>query len=100
MKKHSTKKFKNEDFKLVCIVKFLKLLHKHDKLLHSLKFNKSKETLEILQDKNKLSETILLDNDVIIPDPNTMKSNAMASSSSQCPSSMEATIPKSIFHGH
>ena len=82
-KKRFAMKFKNEYIKLTCIVKFLKLLHKLDKLLHKLdkniKFIKSKKIMEILQDKSKLRETILLAKDVIIPDPNTMKSNAMAS---------------------
>ena len=50
--------------------------------------------------KSTTSWTIIYNMGVIIPDPNTMKSNAMASSSSPCPSSMEATIPKNTFHGH
>ena len=69
------------------------------------------KTMEILHDKNNMkittlrpkstmSCTIINNMGVIIPDPNTMKSNAMASSSSPCPSSTEATIPKSTFHGH
>ena len=87
------KKFKNGDFNLACIVKFLKLLLKLDKLLHKLanniKFNKSNTTMEILQDKNNMRSTTILaksnmrlsilnDMGVIIPDPNTMKNNAMA----------------------
>ena len=141
MKMHFTKKFKNKDFKLACIVKFLleldKPLHKLaknikfikcmneytklacivklNKFLHKLakntKFNKSNKTLEILHVKSNMrlttlltksdtSLTIINNMDVIIPYPNTMKSNAMASSSSPCPSSTEATIPKSTFHGH
>ena len=114
-RKHFAKKFKNEDFKLTCIVKFLKLLLELEKLLHKLakniKFIKSMTTMEILHDKNNMrsttlfsksntSLTIINNMDVIIPDPNTMKSNATASSSSPCPSSTEATIPKSTFHGH
>ena len=114
-RKHFAKKFKNEDFKLACIVKFLKFLLELDKLLHKLakniKFIKSMKRMEILHDKSSMRLTILLtksdmsltiiyNTGVIIPDPNTMKSNAMASSSSPCPSSTEATIPKSTFHGH
>ena len=114
-RKHFAKKFKNKDFKLACIVKFLKFLLELDKLLHKLakniKFNKSKKTMEILHDKtnmrsttliakSNMSLTIINNMGFIIPDPNTMKSNATASSSSPCPSSTEATIPKSTFHGH
>ena len=115
MKKHFAKKLTNEDFKLACIVKFLKFLLELDKLLHKLakkiKFIKSMTTMEILHDKSNMRLTTLLtksntsltiiDNmGVIIPDPNTMKSNATESSSSPCPSSTEATIPKSTFHGN
>ena len=101
-KKHFAKKFKNEDFKLACIVKFLleldKLLHK---LAKNIKFIKSMKTMEILHDKSNMRLTTLLaksnmrsttllaksnmrlsilnDMGVIIPDPNTMKSNDMAS---------------------
>ena len=66
------KRFKRGFFNQECIVKFLKLLDKFNK---HLKFTKNKKTMEILQDKSKLRETILLVKDVIIPDPNTMKSN-------------------------
>ena len=112
MKKHFVKKLKNEDFKLACIVKFLLEL---DKLIHKLAKNnksiKSMKTMEILHDKNNMtittlhtksttSCTIINNMGVIIPDPNTMKSNVMANSSSPCPSSTEATILKSTFHGH
>ena len=105
-------KFKNEDIKLACIVKFLlelnKLLHK---LAKNIKFIKSMNTMEILHDKSNMRLTTLLTKSdtsltiinnmgVIIPDPNTMKNNAMANSSSPCLSSKEATIPKSTFHGH
>ena len=97
------------------IVKFLKFVLKLDKLLHKLhknpKFTKSMKTMGILHDKSNMrsttlfsksntSLTIINNMDVIIPDLNTMKSNATARSSSPCPSSMEATIPKSTFHGH
>ena len=111
-RKHFVKKFKNEDFKLACIVKFLIEL---DKLLHKLtKNNKSikrMKTMEILHDKNNMtittlraqsttSCTIINNMGVIIPDPNTIKRNVIANSSSPCPSSTEATTPKSAFHGH
>ena len=56
--------------------------------------------MEILQDKSIMRLTNLLIKDVIIHDPNTMKNNAMESSSSPCPSSMEATTPKVTFHGN
>ena len=75
-KKHFVMKFKNEYIKLPCIVKLDKLLHK---LVKSIRFTKNKTMMEILQDKSKLRETILLVKDVIIPDPNTMKSDATAS---------------------
>ena len=83
IKKHFTMKSKKGFFKHVCVVKFLKFIVKLDKILHKLdkhlKFTKSKKTMEILQDKSKLRETILLVKDAIIPNPNTMKSNAAAS---------------------
>ena len=78
----------------VCIVKFLKFLVKIDKCLLKLdknvKFIASMKKLEILQDKSNMRSTTLLaksnmrlsilnDMGVIIPDPNTMKSNDMAS---------------------
>ena len=115
MKKHFAKKLTNDDFKLACIVKSIKFPLELDKLPHKLakniKFIKSMKTMEILHDKSNMRLTILLitsdtilttinNMDVIIHDPNTMKNNATESSSSPCPSSMEATIPKSTFHGH
>ena len=84
-------KLKRGFSKHVCIDK---LLLKLDKLLHKLakniKFNKSKTTMEILQDKINMRSTTLLAKSnislsilnnmgVIILDPNTMKSNDMAS---------------------
>ena len=111
-RKHFTKKFKNDDFKLACIVKFLLVLDALlRKLAKTIKFIKSMTTMGILRDKSNTrlttlrvksttSWTIIYNMGVIIPDPNTMKSNATASSSSPCPSSIEATIPKSTFHGH
>ena len=78
----------------MCFVKFLKLLVKHDKLLHKLdkniKFIESMKTMDPRQDKSNMRTTTFLDksnmsfsilNDmgVIIPDPNTMKSNDTAS---------------------
>ena len=114
MKKHFSKKLTNEDFKLACIVKFLKLILELDKPLHKLlkdtKFAKSMKAMEIhdksnmrlktLLAKSKTSLTIISNMGVIILDPNTMKSNVMANSSSPCPSLMEAMILKSTFHGH
>ena len=90
-------KFKRGFINHEYIVKFLKLLHKLDK---NPKFNKSNMKLTTLLTKSDTSLTNIYNMGVIIPDPNTMKSNAMASSSSPCPSSTEATIPKSTFHGH
>ena len=59
-RKHFAKKFKNEDFKLACIVKFPLEL---DKLLHKLaKNNKSikiMKTMEILHDKSNMRITTL-----------------------------------------
>ena len=112
-------KLKKEFTKDVCIDKLLvkidKRLVKIDKLPlkrdKNIKFIKSMTTMEILHDKsnmrlttlltkNNTSFTIINNMGVIIPDPNTMNSNATESSSSPCPSSTEATIPNSIFHGH
>ena len=86
-KKRFAKRFKRGFFNQELIVKSLKLLDKLDK---HLKFNRSKKTMEILQDKSNMRSTTLLaksnmrlsilnDMGVIIPDPNTMKSNDMAS---------------------
>ena len=86
-------KFKRGTIKLDCTNKS----HKLDK---NLKFSKSNNIMGILRTNSKLRETILLVKDVMTLDPNTMKSNAMANSSSPCPSSPEAMIPKSTFHGH
>ena len=48
-KKHFANKFMNEDFKLACIISFLKFLLELDKLLHKLakntKFIKSMPTM-------------------------------------------------------
>ena len=61
MKKHFTKKLKNDDTKLACIVKFLleldKLLHK---LAKNIAFIKSMKTMEILHDKGNMRLTTLL----------------------------------------
>ena len=76
MKKHFAKKFTNAYIKLACNVKLDKFLHKLHK---NIKFTKSEKTTKILQEKGKLRETILLVKDVITIDPNTMRSNAMAS---------------------
>ena len=62
--------------------------------------DKSNMRLTTLLTESNTSLTIINNMGVIIPDPNTMKNNAMANSSSPCPSSTEATIPKSTFHGH
>ena len=95
-KKHFVTKFKKEYIKHKCIVKFLKLLHKLDKY-HKLdkkqKFAKSNNTMEIIHAKSKLRVTIHHIKDVITLDPNRMKSNATANSSSPCPSFSEAMIP-------
>ena len=59
-RKHFAKKFKNKDFKLACIVKFLleldKLLHK---LAKTIKFIKSMKTMGILHDKSNMRLTTL-----------------------------------------
>ena len=112
-------KLKKEFTKDVCINKLLvkidKRLVKIDKLpiklAKTIKFTKSMKTMGILRGKSNTrlttlrvksttSWTIIYNMGVIIPDPNTMKSNATASSSSPCPSSTEAMIPKNTFHGH
>ena len=95
------KKSKRGTTNRVCNVKLHKPLHKLVKLLFNLKFNKSKLIMDFLRAKSNMRMTILHVKDVIITIANnTMKSNAMASSSSQCPSSMEAMIRKSTSHGH
>ena len=62
-KKHFVKKFKNEDFKLACIVKFLKFLLELDKLLHKLaktiKFIKRMKSMEILREKSNTRLTTI-----------------------------------------
>ena len=90
----------------MCIVKFLvkidKRLLKFDK---SIMFIESMKTMDLLQDKSNMRSTTFLDNSnmslsilndmgVIIPDPNTMKSNDMAT---RLP---EAMTLKSRYHGH
>ena len=62
--------------------------------------DKSNTRLTTLLAKSNMRSSILNDMGVIILDPNTMKSNATASSSSPCPSSTEAMIRKNTFHGH
>ena len=95
------KKSKRGTINRVCNVKLHKLLHKLVKLHLNLKFNKSKLIMDFLRAKSNMRMTILHVKDVIITIANnTMKSNAMAGSSSQCPSSMEAMIRKSTSHGH
>ena len=91
MPKHFAKKSAGGFIKLACSVKFLleldKLLHK---LAKNINFNKSKTKMDLLQDKSNMRSTTLLaksnmrlsilnDMGVIIPDPNTMKSNDTAS---------------------
>ena len=76
------------------IFKFLKFVLELDKPLHKLhknpKFTKSMKAMNILHDKSNMRLTTLLTKSntslpilnnlgVIIPDPNTMKSNATAS---------------------
>ena len=95
------KKSKRGTTKRVCNIKLLKPLHKLVKLHFNLKFNKSKLIMEFIRTKSNMRMTILHDKGVIITIANnTMKSNTMASSNSQCPSSMEAMIPKNTSHGH
>ena len=95
------KKSKRGTINHVCNVKVLKILHKLVKLHLNLKFNKSKLIMDFLRAKSNMRMIILHVKGVIITIANnTMKSNAMASSNSQCPSSMEAMIPKNTSHGH
>ena len=82
-------------------IKLHKLLQKLVKLHLNLKFNKRKMIMDFLRAKSNMRMIILHVKGVIITIANnTMKSNAMASSSSQCPTSMEAMIRKSTSHGH
>ena len=76
MKKHLAKRLMNDDIKLACNFKLGKFLHK---LLKNIKFTKSMTTIGIIHDKSSTSLTIINNMGVIIPDPNTMKSNATAS---------------------
>ena len=59
-RKHIAKKFKNKDFTLACIVKFLfelvTILHK---LANTIKFIESMKTMEILHDKSNMRITTL-----------------------------------------
>ena len=85
----------------VCNIKLLKLLRKLVKLHLNLKFNKSKLIMDFLRAKSNMRMITLHVKGVIITIANnTMKRNAMTSSNSQCPSSMEATIRKNTSHGH
>ena len=105
-------KLKKEFIKDVCVNKLLiqidKRLIKRDKNSKSIE---NKKTMDPILSKSNMRKTsnyvksttswkIIYNMGVIIPDPNTMKSNATASTSSPCPSSTEATIPKNTFHGH
>ena len=76
IKKRFVKKFENDYIKLACNIKLDKFLHE---LAKNIKFNKNKKTMEILHDKSKWRESILRVKDIIIHDPNTMKSNDTAS---------------------
>ena len=100
-RKHFAKKSKRGTTIRVSNVKLHKLLHKLVKLHLNLKFNKSKLIMDFLRAKSNMRMTILHVKDVIITiSNNTMESNSMASSSSQCPSSMEAMTPKNTSYGH
>ena len=84
-----------------CNVKPLKLLHKLVKLHLNLKVNKSKLIMDFLHAKSNMRMiTLHVKGFINTIANNTMKSDAMASSNSQCPSSMEAMIPKNTSHGH
>ena len=78
-----------------------KLLPKLLKLNFTLKVNKNKLIMDFIHAKSNMRMIILHVKGVINTIANnTMKSNAMASSNSQCPSSMEAMTPKNTSHGH
>ena len=80
-----------------------KLLLKRDKsnnLHKNLKLGKNNLTMSINQTKSNMRLTILQIKNALTIGKQTMKSIAMASSSSQCQSSLEASIPKNISHGH
>ena len=79
-RKHFEKKSKSGTTNQECNVKFPNLLLKLDKLLHNLKFNKSKLIMVIPHAKSNMRLIILHVKGVIITlANNTMKSNAMAS---------------------
>ena len=95
------KKSKRGTTNRVCNIKFLKLIHKLVKLHLNLTFNKSKLIMDFLHAKSNMRMiTLHVKGFIITIANNTMKRNAMASSNSQCPSSMEAMIRKSTSHGH
>ena len=95
------KKSKRGTTNRVCNVKLHKVLHKLVKLHLNLKFNKSKLIMDFLHAKSNMRMITLHVKGVIITIANNiMKRNAMASSNSQCPSSMEAMIRKNTSHGH
>ena len=95
------KKSKRGTTNRVCNIKLHNLLHKLGKLHLNLKFNKRKLIMDFLHAKSNMRMITLHVKGVIITIANNiMKSNAMASSNSQCPSSMEALIPKNTSHGH
>ena len=95
------KKSKRGTTNRVCNVKLHKPLHKLVKLLANLKFNKSKLIMDFIHAKSNMRMITLHVKGVIVTIANNiMKSNAMESSNSQCPSSMEAIIPKNTSHGH
>ena len=59
-RKHFMKKFKNQDFKLACIIKFLlKLAKLPHKLANTIKFIESMKTMEILHKKSNMRITTL-----------------------------------------
>ena len=95
------KKSKRGTTYCVCNVKLHKPLHKLLKLNFALKVIKRKLIMDFIHAKSNMRMITLHVKGIINTIANnTMKSNAMASSNSQCPSSMEAMILKSTSHGH
>ena len=79
-RKHFEKKSKSGTTNRECNVKLLKLLHKPDKFLLNLKFNKRKLIMHFLHTKSNMRITTPHVKGVIITIANnTMKSNDMAS---------------------
>ena len=99
-KKHFEMKFKKGAIKRECNAKLLLKLDKNNKLYKNHKFGKSNMMMSFNHAKSNMRLTILHVKNALPIGNQTMKRITMASSSSQCQSSLEALIPKTISHGH